>query len=150
MNNSNSAGTRRSKRNICFWFSTLFIALISVLLALNSFHSPGSSIQRATNIANMVVKLAGIEEFFSLVRNTTPSRHHGSHHHHRHHRSRTTKCGNTQWKKTSLMVDYDVSLVLTVNLNGCGNFTSVQKAVDAVPDNSPTRTLIIVDSGVYR
>ncbi|RZC77213.1 hypothetical protein C5167_001357 [Papaver somniferum] len=152
MNNSNSAGTstntRRSKRNICFWFSTLSIALISVLLALNSFHSSGSSIQIATNIANKVVKLTGIEEFFSLLRNIAPSRHHHSHHHH--HPRSTTKCSNTQWKKTSIIADYDVSLVLTVDLNGCGNFSSVQKAVDAVPDNSPTRTLIIVDSGVYR
>ncbi|KAI3938843.1 hypothetical protein MKW98_018300 [Papaver atlanticum] len=152
MNNSNSLGTstntRRSKRNICFWFSTLSIALISVLLALNSFHSSSISVQVATNIASKVVKLTGIDELFSLLRNITPSRHHRSHHHP--HQSRTTKCGKTQWKKSSLIADYDVSLVLTVDLNGCGNFSSVQKAVDAVPDNSPTRTLIIVDSGVYR
>lgn len=42
------------------------------------------------------------------------------------------------------------SLVLTVDLMGCGNFTSVQKAVDAVPDNSPGRTFILFGAGVYR
>ncbi|OVA19479.1 Pectinesterase [Macleaya cordata] len=54
------------------------------------------------------------------------------------------------YQMTIFQADYDVSLVLTVDLNGCGNFSSVQKAVDAVPDYSPTRTLIIIDSGVYR
>lgn len=42
------------------------------------------------------------------------------------------------------------TLVFIVDLKGCANFTSVQKAVDAVPDFSPNRTLILVDAGVYR
>ncbi|XP_010513018.1 PREDICTED: probable pectinesterase 15 [Camelina sativa] len=42
------------------------------------------------------------------------------------------------------------SLVFIVDLNGLGNFTKVQKAIDAVPDSSLSRTLIIINSGVYR
>ncbi|KAG7569410.1 Pectin lyase fold/virulence factor [Arabidopsis thaliana x Arabidopsis arenosa] len=42
------------------------------------------------------------------------------------------------------------SLVLTVDLHGCGKFSNVQSAVDAVPDLSPSKTLIIVNSGSYR
>ncbi|XP_027082209.1 probable pectinesterase 15 [Coffea arabica] len=44
----------------------------------------------------------------------------------------------------------ELTFVLTVNLKGCADFSSVQKAMDAVPNLSPTRTLIIVDSGTYR
>eukprot|EP01018_Ginkgo_biloba_P020333 Gb_41519 [translate_table: standard] len=35
-------------------------------------------------------------------------------------------------------------------LDGCGNFTTVQKAVDAVPDNNPNRTIIVITAGVYK
>ncbi|CAH2059023.1 unnamed protein product [Thlaspi arvense] len=42
------------------------------------------------------------------------------------------------------------SLVLVVDLNGGGNFSSVQSAVDAVPESSPSKTIIIINSGVYR
>ncbi|CAL0309910.1 unnamed protein product [Lupinus luteus] len=37
-----------------------------------------------------------------------------------------------------------------VDLHGCGNFSSVQKAVDAVPESSSNTTLIIIDYGTYR
>lgn len=43
-----------------------------------------------------------------------------------------------------------MALVLTVDLNGCADFSSVQEAVNAVPDSSPSRTLIVIDSGTYR
>ncbi|KAA8516610.1 hypothetical protein F0562_016884 [Nyssa sinensis] len=55
-------------------------------------------------------------------------------------------CDDTKWK-SRLMSVYDVSLVLTVDLKGCVNFTSVQKALDATPDFSLTSTLIIISSG---
>jgi pectin methylesterase-like acyl-CoA thioesterase len=44
---------------------------------------------------------------------------------------------------------HNASLVLTVDRTGCANFTSLQKAVDAVPDYAAARTLIAVDAGVY-
>lgn len=47
---------------------------------------------------------------------------------------------------------HNASLVLTVDRRGCANFTSVQQAVDAVPDHAAAaaaRTLIAVDAGVY-
>ncbi|KAL5712687.1 pectinesterase [Ranunculus cassubicifolius] len=55
-----------------------------------------------------------------------------------------------KWKRSKIAKEYNVSLVLTVDLKGCGNFTSVQKAVDAVPALSPTKTLILFNSGVYK
>ncbi|EOA29188.1 hypothetical protein CARUB_v10025460mg [Capsella rubella] len=42
------------------------------------------------------------------------------------------------------------SLVFIVDLNGNGNFTTVQKAIDAVPDFSLSRALIIINAGIYR
>lgn len=69
---------------------------------------------------------------------------------HRHlKKQREDPCDSSLWK-SKLTVAYDVSLVLTVDLRGCANFSSVQKAVDAVPDYSNHKTLIIVDSGTYR
>ncbi|CAL9235784.1 unnamed protein product, partial [Arabidopsis halleri] len=41
------------------------------------------------------------------------------------------------------------ALVFTVELHGSGNFSSVQRAINAVPDSSKYMTLIIVKSGVY-
>lgn len=43
-----------------------------------------------------------------------------------------------------------MTLVLTVDQQGCADFSSVQMAVDAVPEFSLSRTLIIVDAGIYR
>ncbi|KAL1190725.1 putative pectinesterase 14 [Cardamine amara subsp. amara] len=41
------------------------------------------------------------------------------------------------------------SLVLKVSLEGCGSFTKIQDAIDASNISSPTKTLIIVDYGIY-
>ncbi|KAK1403362.1 Pectinesterase [Heracleum sosnowskyi] len=58
-------------------------------------------------------------------------------------------CDDSKWK-SRLISEYDVKLVLTVDNNGsCANFSSIQEAVDAVPDSSSTRTLILVNSGTY-
>ncbi|XP_074373135.1 putative pectinesterase 15 [Apium graveolens] len=58
-------------------------------------------------------------------------------------------CDESKWK-SRLISEYDVKLVLTVDLKGnCANFSSVQEAVDAVPDSSNTRTLILINSGTY-
>jgi hypothetical protein len=43
-----------------------------------------------------------------------------------------------------------VTTVFTVDLKGCANFTSVQKAIDAVPESSSNITRIIINSGTYR
>ncbi|XP_076911426.1 putative pectinesterase 15 [Bidens hawaiensis] len=57
-------------------------------------------------------------------------------------------CDETKWK-SPLVAKYGVGLTLTVDQKGCGKFNSIQKAVDAVSDNAPKPTLIIVDSGTY-
>ncbi|CAA7042098.1 unnamed protein product [Microthlaspi erraticum] len=41
-------------------------------------------------------------------------------------------------------------LVFKVSLKGCGNFSSIQEAVDAIPVSNQTKKLILVDSGIYR
>ncbi|CAN8234198.1 unnamed protein product [Cochlearia groenlandica] len=50
----------------------------------------------------------------------------------------------------SIVQMYKASLVLVVDLNGGGNFTTVQSAVDAVPELSSSTTLIIINPGIYR
>ncbi|XP_058775963.1 probable pectinesterase 15 [Vicia villosa] len=59
------------------------------------------------------------------------------------------KCDESKWT-SQLISSYNVRLVLTVDSKGCRNFTSVQEAVNAVPDSSTQITLIILESGIYR
>ncbi|XP_010509442.1 PREDICTED: probable pectinesterase 15 [Camelina sativa] len=65
----------------------------------------------------------------------------------RHHHEPIKRC--EKWT-SRLTHQYQTSLVLIVDLHGCGNFSNVQSAIDAVPDLSPSKTLIIVNSGSYR
>lgn len=60
-------------------------------------------------------------------------------------------CRILMWMATISMAcnQFKASLVLTVDLNECGDFSSVQKPVDAIPDCSSTRTLVLNGSGVY-
>nr|XP_027083486.1 probable pectinesterase 15 [Coffea arabica] len=90
----------------------------------------------------------GFEDFIDIIEELTCRM---SKHHHSHRRMKKSEnyCDDLAWK-SKLMTGYGVSVVLTVNLKGCADFSSVQKAMDAVPNLSPTRTLIIVDSGTYR
>ncbi|VFQ59369.1 unnamed protein product [Cuscuta campestris] len=67
----------------------------------------------------------------------------------RRHRRRKGRCDASKWD-SGLVSAYNVSRVMTVDTNGCGNFSSVQAAIDAVPDPNPDVTLIIIDSGTYR
>ncbi|KAK1426051.1 hypothetical protein QVD17_14719 [Tagetes erecta] len=58
-------------------------------------------------------------------------------------------CDPNKWK-SPLIPKYGVEIVLTVDQQGCGQFNSVQNAVDAVPDDhASSPTLIILDSGTY-
>ncbi|KAK9921079.1 hypothetical protein M0R45_029608 [Rubus argutus] len=137
----------RTKATLFFWFSGFAIALVSITIALRSFQSLSStfiifkSAQSGFNLAifDAVFKQSG-ESLLSILR-TIVSRHH--------HHWRRQKCDMKNWK-SRLIIEYNVSLVLTVGLKGCTNFSSVQKAVDAAPALSTNRTLIIIDSGTYR
>uniref|UniRef100_A0A2N9FL76 Pectinesterase n=1 Tax=Fagus sylvatica TaxID=28930 RepID=A0A2N9FL76_FAGSY len=64
---------------------------------------------------------------------------------HHHQRKPKRKCDKRKWKSRLVSI-YKVALVLTVDLKGCANFSSVQEAINAVPEYSPSRTLIVVDS----
>ncbi|KAA8518667.1 hypothetical protein F0562_016141 [Nyssa sinensis] len=140
------------KTTTSFWFAAFTIAVLSIVISFYIIPSSKTTTSIAINTQSglelnflkRVVKQSGIENFYSfldqIVSGTTR----------RHHRKRRKiTCDNTKWK-SRLISDYDVSLVLTVDLKGCANFSSVQKAVDATPDGSLTRTLIIIDSGTYR
>ncbi|GLJ39284.1 hypothetical protein SUGI_0801670 [Cryptomeria japonica] len=45
--------------------------------------------------------------------------------------------------------ELDSSNVLIVDQNGCGNYSVVQSAVNAVADYNPNRTIILITAGVY-
>ncbi|KAL9235924.1 hypothetical protein vseg_010646 [Gypsophila vaccaria] len=137
----------RPKLITLFGVISTTIALISItsviVINTNSYNSfsPPSRFAELVTFEGVLDVLELIEDgFWSLYR-------HRHHHHHR--RRREMTCNMSQWmsKLTSL---YDASTVYTVDLKGCGNFTSVQKAVDAVPYFSSSPTLIVVYSGLYR
>ncbi|KAJ1418903.1 Zinc finger, PHD-type [Sesbania bispinosa] len=93
-------------------------------------------------IFSKIIKLSGAQDFVSLLTSIARGRHH-------HPKREKDKCDNAKWA-SKLISDYNVALVFTVDLKGCGNFSSVQKAVDAVPESTSDTTLIIIDSGTYR
>ncbi|KAJ0089133.1 hypothetical protein Patl1_32277 [Pistacia atlantica] len=144
-------------KNFSFWLLAFVISLFSIILAFYSIPpSSTDSISPITqnnfqlSILKRVLKQSGLENFLPLLTRFFSTRHH---HHHRRHRF---KCDKTTWKNRLIshfkmvIYRYRVSLIFTVDTKCCANFTSVQKAVDAVPDFSPSRTLIIIDSGTYR
>ncbi|KAI3738224.1 hypothetical protein L2E82_28247 [Cichorium intybus] len=139
-----------TKKTILFWLAVTAVPLFSIILSLYTTNStvtttvslPGFQV----TFIKRVVEKTGIYELFSFI--TQISSHHHHHHHHHHHRRRKITCAN-KWN-SSLVSKYGVSLVLTVDQDGCGNFSSLQQAVDAVPDSSVNATLIILHAGTYR
>lgn len=122
--------TNRSK---LFWLSVTAIALLSILV---SFYTKNSNV---TTSIKSVFNQSGIYEFFYFLIQTFLHLH----------RWLTLSCDANKWK-SPLIAKYGVATVLTVDQKGCGKFTTLQKAVDAVPENAPKPTLIIVDSGTYK
>ncbi|MBK6948218.1 MAG: hypothetical protein IPH16_09300 [Haliscomenobacter sp.] len=49
----------------------------------------------------------------------------------------------------SILNGQGVTPDITVALDGSGDFTKIQDAINAVPDNSPTPTLIFIKRGLY-
>lgn len=139
-----------------FWLSGFVIFIFSFIIvhfttppnsptADTAISDPqGSLISFQLGILSKIINLSGAQDFVSLVTSIVASRRH--HHHRKRHKE---KCDKSKWA-SRLISDYNVTLVLTVDLKGCANFSSVQKAVDAVPESSSDTTLIIVDSGIYR
>ncbi|MED6175192.1 putative pectinesterase 15 [Stylosanthes scabra] len=133
-----------------FWLSCFVIFLFSII-TVHYTNSPSSSdaitivssqdsFNFQLSLFRKIIKLSGAQDLLSLV--TSISRR-------RHHRRHKTKCDPSKWNST-LIQDYNVSRVFSVDLKGCANFSSVQDAVDAVPQFRTDTTLIIIDSGIYR
>ncbi|KAL2487309.1 putative pectinesterase 15 [Abeliophyllum distichum] len=135
----------RTKTTFIFWLTTFATVLISIIFALYCSQCSSYDSSQLTFLKRVFKKITGFEEFLSILET---SRHHSRRHHH-HRRKPTTSCNDAAWS-SRLISDYSVLRVLTVDLKRCANFSSLQKAVDAVPDFSPNSTLIIVDSGTYR
>nr|XP_043611028.1 probable pectinesterase 15 isoform X2 [Erigeron canadensis] len=140
-----------TKKTILFWLSVISVALFSIIF---SFYTKNVTIDTTNSLPgfkvtfiDMVFEKTGIYDLLYIINQIYGGHHH--HHHHHHHRRRKVTCAAKKWS-SSLVSQYGVVRVLTVDQNGCGNFTSLQQAVDAVPDSSPRATLIILDLGTYR
>ncbi|XP_056684541.1 probable pectinesterase 15 isoform X2 [Spinacia oleracea] len=142
------------KSTTLFWLLAFVTALVSIAFTTTFFNSPSS------NLSVVIKQATTLDEFLGVVKEIADGllrrhhhhhhHHHSHHHHHHHHREMPDMtCSESKWGST-LSSSYRVSLTITVDLHGCGNFSSVQKAVDAVPDFSSSFTLIILDSGLYK
>ncbi|AES81935.1 pectinesterase, putative [Medicago truncatula] len=60
-----------------------------------------------------------------------------------------SNCDKKKWA-SGLIKKYNVTMVLTVDHNGCGNFSKIQDAIDNVGDSTSHATLIILNTGTYR
>ncbi|CAA7403315.1 unnamed protein product [Spirodela intermedia] len=68
-----------------------------------------------------------------------------------HHRRRRSAAECEQFRRAArIAAEQNATLILTVGHKGCANFSSLQRAVDAVPDYSSGRTFVILDSGIFR
>ncbi|XP_058077336.1 probable pectinesterase 8 isoform X2 [Magnolia sinica] len=152
---NNNASTNHGYKTCCFFVAPIAIALISILLVLITFPSPPSpdtsaSISTYDNgIVRWGTQESVLAEFFSLIRRIARRASRGHHSLH-HRRKRRTECNDARWTSMIASGYAKPSLVLTVDPKGCANFSSVQKALDAVPDGSPTWTLILIAASVYR
>lgn len=154
-----------NNNTLLLFTSAICIALLSILIAqftlkpppppptATNFVTGTSSTTSIKSLGHVIRNMAttGLGDIVSLIDSLTRRGHrHHRHHHRPHRRKRRVDCDESRWMSRTASVQQNVSLILTVDQNGCANFSSVQKAVDSVPDYSPYRTLIIIDSGVYR
>lgn len=151
-----------SKSLLIFWLSSLSIALLSIFLAHLLLPSPMSAITTpfTSTCIEQVLRIwfpsdhdeGVIGGIISLIKGVNRrSSHHRRHgHHHHHHRRPKPRCDGSKWTALIASININATTILTVDHNGCGKFSSVQDAVDAVPDDSPHRSLILIDTGVYR
>lgn len=142
-----------TKTTTFFWLTTFAIFLLSFTLSHNSTLSVSFHIHPTLDDQiEFFIKIArkiGLDHkyFLPILENIFHRKRHGHHHHH--HKRHKISCNDSIWQ-SSLVSLYNVSLVFTVDLKGCANFSSVQKAIDALPDFSSCRSLIIIDAGTYR
>ncbi|KAL5546010.1 hypothetical protein UlMin_005697 [Ulmus minor] len=117
------------------------IALLAIVIAYQNIHQNSFEL----GIFDKIIEQSGVEDLYLSLLTRFVSRRHHHHHHHR----RKSNCDKSKWR-SELIYKYNVALVLTVGLKSSANFSSVQKAVDAAPELSTSRTLIKIDSGTYR
>ncbi|XP_023528179.1 probable pectinesterase 15 [Cucurbita pepo subsp. pepo] len=135
--------------NFLFWLCSLLIAALSITIALRPFPPSLTAILAAVRpqdgafelgIFSSLAKASGSDDLLSLVTQIASKYYQLKH---------KENCDEKKWN-SELKSLYNVSLTLTVDLKGCANFSTVQSAVDAVPDHASSRTLILIDSGIYR
>ncbi|KAG6580640.1 putative pectinesterase 15, partial [Cucurbita argyrosperma subsp. sororia] len=139
----------RIRTNFLFWLCSLLIVALSITIALLSFPPSLTAILAAVRpqdgafelgIFSSLAKASGSDDLLSLVTQISSKYYQLKH---------KKNCDEKKWN-SELISLYNVSLTLTVDLKGCANFSTVQSAVDAVPDHASSRTLILIDSGIYR
>ncbi|KAH7854922.1 hypothetical protein Vadar_019109 [Vaccinium darrowii] len=142
-------------KTFLFWLSAFAIALVSLVISPRVLPPSTTTSVIAPNYSQTSLRLdflktvlnrSGTDTFFTFIESLARK---ASRRHHRRRKGKIT-CDDSKWKNSRLISDYNVSLVLTVDLDGCADFSSVQKAVDAAPDLSVSRTLILIYSGTYR
>ncbi|XP_045798518.1 probable pectinesterase 15 [Trifolium pratense] len=144
---------RFNRYKTLFWLSGFVIFLFSIIIVhyttplSNTSNTSISSSQSIfgfqLSILSKIIKLSGAQDFVSLFITNIASR---KHHHRKRHKE---KCDKAKWT-SKLILDYYATTVFTVDLKGCANFSSVQKAIDAVPESSSNITRIVINSGTYR
>jgi hypothetical protein len=74
----------------------------------------------------------------------------GCHHHqHNRHHNKSKKVIPCEDFSPDFPQDTNTTAYICVDRNGCCNFTTVQAAIDAVPNLSLKRTIIWINTGIY-
>ncbi|XP_054813897.1 probable pectinesterase 8 [Prosopis cineraria] len=124
------------------------------------------------SIALLVIPIIAVLAYFIVIDDSNPNKqsfmcdllssfsssHRRPHHHHHHHKKRRPDDSSSGDIISNLCDDFppgippentNTTTYLCVDRRGCCNFTTVQAAVNAVPDNSNKRNIIWINSGLY-
>ncbi|XP_023894536.1 probable pectinesterase 8 [Quercus suber] len=124
--------------SICISLSFLF-AIFAVLSSTHIINSNPSFLKYLTNFSLT---------FFSSspITSTVITYNIGGHHKHHKKNKTVNPCEDFS---PDFPADTDTTSYICVDRNGCCNFTTVQAAVNAIPDFSQNRTIIWINNGIY-
>ncbi|KAF3793435.1 putative pectinesterase 15 [Nymphaea thermarum] len=133
-----------SSKGSVFWVSAIFVALLSTVIAVYTFSSPridGNQDLLTISFRNRFssIGLAPID-FVSLVKRVVKTIVKSHHNHHR--KQRTDPCKDVKWP-ARFVYEQSPSLVIAVDAQGCGDFTTIQEAGNLTFQGQGYHTTII-------
>lgn len=136
----------KQKMSLQYYSRSLLTFVVALFAVLASTHliNPNPSFLRYLNRFSLTFLSPPLTS--TLIPNSTVE-HHNQHKKHPHKGKVVSACDD--FPPDFPPPETDTTSYICVDQNGCCNFTTVQAAVDAVPDLSLKRTIIWINTGIY-